>query len=288
MVLRYHPCPSISELIPDEDTLELYRQHELAGHGETGLSGLSLKEKQVIERLQARQQDLPLLNMLLQALRIPGLRPGFMAGNINRLLRMKCPHEHAHYIQHILNVWTYIMGPQNVSNLDAESVRLLQGRSPVWSTADHDFIRRLLSVGVLFPGVTDPERRTLLARRLLSVTTIIPSLRTFMEDTKYLLPSHPNHIQKMAERRSSTHTDGYGYSPCGASPIWSASCLFATVVEQQDASIDRGRNLSAVGRPWLILRGRRAFVHPKLLRYSSSGGSDQFNVNARDTSKSPT
>ncbi|GJP89784.1 hypothetical protein AlacWU_02683 [Aspergillus niger] len=190
MVLRYHPCPSISELIPDEDTLELYRQHELAGHGETGLSGLSLKEKQVIERLQARQQDLPLLNMLLQALRIPGLRPGFMAGNINRLLRMKCPHckEHAHYIQHILNVWTYIMGPQNVSNLDAESVRLLQGRSPVWSTADHDFIRRLLSVGVLFPGVTDPERRTLLARRLLSVTTIIPSLRTFMEDTKYLLP----------------------------------------------------------------------------------------------------
>lgn len=92
MVLRYHPCPSISELIPDEDTLELYRQYELAGHGETGLSGLSLKEKQVIERLRARQQDLPLLNMLLQALRIPGLRPGFMAGNINRLLRMKCPH----------------------------------------------------------------------------------------------------------------------------------------------------------------------------------------------------
>ena len=92
MVLRYHPCPSISELIPDEDTLKLYRQYEFAGHGETGLSGLSLKEKQVIERLQARQQDLPLLNMLLQALRIPGLRPGFMAGNINRLLRMKCPH----------------------------------------------------------------------------------------------------------------------------------------------------------------------------------------------------
>ncbi|GAA93332.1 hypothetical protein AKAW_11444 [Aspergillus luchuensis IFO 4308] len=190
MVLRYHPCPSISELIPDEDTLKLYRQYELAGHGETGLSGLSLKEKQVIERLRARQQDLPLLNMLLQALRISGLRPGFMAGNINRLLRMKCPHckEHAHYIQHILNVWTYIMGPQHVSNLDAESVRLLQGRSPVWSTTDHEFIRRLLSVGVLFPGVTDPERRALLARRLLSVATIIPSLRTFMEDTKYLLP----------------------------------------------------------------------------------------------------
>ncbi|GKZ98450.1 hypothetical protein AnigIFM59636_003063 [Aspergillus niger] len=190
MVLRYHPCPSISELIPDEDTLKLYRQYELPGHGETGLSGLSLKEKQVIERLQARQQDLPLLNMLLQALRIPGLRPGFMAGNINRLLRMKCPHckEHAHYIQHILNVWAYIMGPQHVSDLDAESVRLLQGRSPVWSTTDHDFIRRLLSIGVLFPGVTDPERRALLARRLLSVATIIPSLRTFMEDTKYLLP----------------------------------------------------------------------------------------------------
>ncbi|RDK41736.1 hypothetical protein M752DRAFT_302313 [Aspergillus phoenicis ATCC 13157] len=190
MVLRYHPCPSISEFIPDEDTLKLYRQYELTGHNETGLSGLSLKEKQVIERLQARQQDLPLLNMLLQALRIPGLRPGFMAGNINRLLRMKCPHckEHAHYIQHILNVWTYIMSPQHVFILDAESVRLLQGRSPVWSTTDHDFIRRLLSVGVLFPGVTDPEGRALLARRLLSVATIIPSLRTFMEDTKYLLP----------------------------------------------------------------------------------------------------
>ncbi|RDK41064.1 hypothetical protein M752DRAFT_284567 [Aspergillus phoenicis ATCC 13157] len=180
MVLRYHPCPSFPELIPDEDILKLYRQYELAGHDETGLSGLSLKEK----------QDLPLLNMLLQALRIPGLRSGFMAGNINRLLRMKCPHckEYVYYIQHILNVWTYIMGPQHVSDLDAESVRLLQGRSPVWSAIDHDFIRRLLSVGVLFPGVTDPERRALLARRLLSVATIIPSLRTFMEDTKYLLP----------------------------------------------------------------------------------------------------
>lgn len=80
------------------------------------------------------------------------------------------------------------MGAGNIGDLDPNSVELLQGRSPVWSTNDHEYISQLLRSGSLMPRVTNKERRKALGRRLLSIRRIIPSMYTFMEDTKYLLP----------------------------------------------------------------------------------------------------
>ncbi|KAE8397352.1 hypothetical protein BDV37DRAFT_276996 [Aspergillus pseudonomiae] len=180
------------------------------------LSRLSASERSVIERIYSRKQHRPMLDILAQVLQHHSLQPGFTVGNMNRLLRMKSPDELAHYLRHILDTWTYIMGAGNIGDLDPNSVELLQGRSPVWSTNDHEYISQLLRSGSLMPRVTDKERRKSLGRRLLSIRRIIPSMYTFMEDTK-LIPDGPRDtirtslLHQFRPRRRSRYTNRSGF-----------------------------------------------------------------------------
>ncbi|KAE8132159.1 hypothetical protein BDV38DRAFT_275347 [Aspergillus pseudotamarii] len=180
------------------------------------LSRLSTSERSVIERIYSRKQHRPMLDILAQVLQHHSLQPGFTVGNMNRLLRMKSPDELAHYLRHILDTWTYIMGAGNIGDLDPNSVELLQGRSPVWSTNDHEYISRLLRSGSLMPRVTNKERRKALGRRLLSIRRIIPSMYTFMEDTK-LIPDGPRDTirtslwHQFRPRRRSRHSNHSGF-----------------------------------------------------------------------------
>ncbi|KAF9882555.1 hypothetical protein FE257_007186, partial [Aspergillus nanangensis] len=163
--------------------------HLVQAAGQRGqLHQLSPNKRRAVERLCTHPQSKRMLNMLRRVLNYRGLRTGLRLGNIYRLLRMKCPHEHTHYLKHILRVWSYIIGPDSAAGLDSRSVQLLEGRSPVLSPDDREFICRQFKIGGIFPSISNPAKRRAIAHRLLRVPTMIPSMHTFMEDTKYLLP----------------------------------------------------------------------------------------------------
>ena len=69
--------------------------------------------------------------------------------------------------------------------LDARTVEILQGRCPAF-IEDQNFIESRKSS--IFTAVTDSEKREELWAQILSIDYIIPSLYTFLEDTKYLEP----------------------------------------------------------------------------------------------------
>lgn len=72
--------------------------------------------------------------------------------------------------------------------LDPETVELLEGRCPFLSEADCWHIDYVFSQGLAFSRVTDPSLRSELQRAALDYPTIIPSLKLFLENTKYLKP----------------------------------------------------------------------------------------------------
>lgn len=86
------------------------------------------------------------------------------------------------------DTWRRICGPVAVTHIDTATVEYVQGRSPVYSTVDEHHINGLFETGQLFPSVTDPVARAALRGRLCMTQTIIPSLHTFLEDTKLLEP----------------------------------------------------------------------------------------------------
>ncbi|KAF7505063.1 hypothetical protein GJ744_001282 [Endocarpon pusillum] len=150
------------------------------------LSGNS--KRRDIAQLQKRKLFVNLSNALDQLLPLPGLWSGFQVGTFHRLLSMKFPEELAHYLNHISRVWQFIIGPcSSTLPLDSHTVRSLEGRSPFFSTADRQFIQHLFEAGELFSSMSISARKEAHSR-VLQVKTIIPSLRTFLQDSIFLEP----------------------------------------------------------------------------------------------------
>ena len=74
------------------------------------------------------------------------------------------------------------------SQLDAESVLLLQARFPALSLADHRFLESKWRTGRLFASIDNLEIRTRMWSQVCSLTCRIPTIHTFLEDTKYIEP----------------------------------------------------------------------------------------------------
>lgn len=70
--------------------------------------------------------------------------------------------------------------------LDAETVKLLEGRCPRLSMADHRYVSEVFENRLAFPMVHDPTLRLKLLDAALGFSTTIQSLKTFLENTKYL------------------------------------------------------------------------------------------------------
>ena len=91
----------------------------------------------------------------------------------------------ATYLQHIRTTWGIIDNQNEAfhANLDAVTVQTLQGRCPSVSE-DYEFICQRQNL--LFPRLEIAAERTNLMIRIRSIRHVIPSLHTFLEDTKYL------------------------------------------------------------------------------------------------------
>lgn len=63
---------------------------------------------------------------------------------------------------------------------------MLEGRCPRLSMADRRYINKIFQDGLAFPMACDPAVRSQLLHAALSYRKIIPSLRTFLENAKYL------------------------------------------------------------------------------------------------------
>ena len=93
--------------------------------------------------------------------------------------------EMEHYLDQIKSTWDYITGGESqlCSATDISTVAALEGRCPA-DPNDRAFIesRRV----DLFPNIQDAGQRAMVWQRILAINRLIPSLHTFLEDTKYL------------------------------------------------------------------------------------------------------
>ena len=85
---------------------------------------------------------------------------------------------------------TIIGGDQDlVERIDANTVYLLEGRVLATSSADKEFILQQFEDKTIFPYVYKEAVRVWLQRNILSIDAMIPSIRTFSEDTLWLKDS---------------------------------------------------------------------------------------------------
>ncbi|PVH95990.1 hypothetical protein DM02DRAFT_536228, partial [Periconia macrospinosa] len=117
-------------------------------------------------------------------LEFPGLWEPIQLGTLHRLHGLRCEEELINYLQHIRNTWCFIVVEGYRDHVDTATVCGLELRAPGKSRYDMEQIRDNAKI---FSSL-DGNRRSLLLERAVQVNCIIPSLRTFFENQKYLEP----------------------------------------------------------------------------------------------------
>lgn len=92
------------------------------------------------------------------------------------------------YLAHISKIWSYILADLPSRYVDAYTVACLEGRSPKLARQDRVYLNEKIDAGEIFCWVSEIHR-TKLRQKISSVFCIIPSLHTFLEDTKWLEPA---------------------------------------------------------------------------------------------------
>lgn len=138
--------------------------------------------------LRAIELRAPLLAKLDQLRPFPGLWDGFELGNIARHLSLHADDEILRYLEYVFNVWNKITlgNPVVREATDTATVQKLQLRAPSASTVDVATIKRLIQSGLIFTNIDQPELLSTIKQSILDLDTIIPSIKTFHEDMKYL------------------------------------------------------------------------------------------------------
>ncbi|RJE24472.1 hypothetical protein PHISCL_03164 [Aspergillus sclerotialis] len=103
------------------------------------------------------------------------------------LLSLKIPEEFAANLNRMHAAWTHLTCNQP-DLLDTETVEQFEGRCPSLSKADRSHVNDVFDQNIVFPSCSDIGTRSALRRAALEFTGIIPSLRLFFENIKYLRP----------------------------------------------------------------------------------------------------
>ncbi|KAL2049567.1 hypothetical protein ABVK25_010146 [Lepraria finkii] len=151
---------------------------------------LSDSKRKDVKQLQRSKELKPLALALDELLPYVGFWPGLRLGTFHRLLNVKCPEELRHYVHHIRDYWLPVLDHNHELKplVDFGTVRLLQTRNPWASAVDNDVVKDLMRDHILFPLITDFNLRSRILKNILATDCIIPSLYTFIEDTKWLEP----------------------------------------------------------------------------------------------------
>ncbi len=118
----------------------------------------------------------------------PGVLEGLELGNLDRHFSTHATDEMARYLDRIFKVWDKItLGDPDIrAAADAETVRAVELRAPSVSIEDRQHIRDLMRSGVLFRRVSRPDLRARIESSMLQVAGVIPSIKTFHKNMKYL------------------------------------------------------------------------------------------------------
>lgn len=94
------------------------------------------------------------------------------------------------YLRRINKTWTQVVGDKEADQLrlDANTVAILQGRCPMLSLKDRAHVQNRMLAGDIFPAVKADDQRSQIFDRSCSIEHVIPSIHTFLENTKYLEP----------------------------------------------------------------------------------------------------
>ena len=105
-------------------------------------------------------------------------------------IRLTDLQELVNYLNYIRTCWNDIIDQREELQpcIDYQTVELLQCRCPKGSALDNDVVVELMHSGKLFPLILDAELRSHILRRIQGSKHMIPSLHTFLEDTKWLEP----------------------------------------------------------------------------------------------------
>ncbi|KAL1885233.1 hypothetical protein Plec18167_001890, partial [Paecilomyces lecythidis] len=118
-------------------------------------------------------------------LEFPALWRSWLMGA--HLLSLQCPEELAEAIGQITLAWDRLTCGQH-HLLDPETVGYLEGRCPSLSEVDRSFINVVFDDNLVFSRSMDPHTRSELRKAALDYPGIIPSLKLFFENIKYLRP----------------------------------------------------------------------------------------------------
>ena len=118
----------------------------------------------------------------------PGLWEGLQLGNVRRHLALHFDQAIMRYLERIFKTWNIITlsDPAVRMSVDIQTVRQLQCRTPRLSIIDRNFIIHGMEHRTLFPKIVDPNLREHVQASLLSLTCIIPTIRSFHENLKLL------------------------------------------------------------------------------------------------------
>jgi Protein of unknown function (DUF3723) len=96
--------------------------------------------------------------------------------------------EMIYYLHRIGRIWRRILSNEHLPFVDPASVTFLETLAPKFSTQDSAAMRRAMHDKILFPQISGEIARGRILNRILKIPERIPSLFTFLEDTKYLEP----------------------------------------------------------------------------------------------------
>ncbi|RAH76682.1 hypothetical protein BO86DRAFT_383627 [Aspergillus japonicus CBS 114.51] len=123
-----------------------------------------------------------------ELLDIPGLWiDGMRLSMVHRLVAISCPEEICAYLNHVHRFWSSLVNDDTDAKkcIDQKTIKKLELLAPGTSPDDAKSAQQVILTGQVFPDF-DEDRRTEIWDRLKGFKGLIPSLRTFFEDFKYL------------------------------------------------------------------------------------------------------
>ncbi|KAL4418323.1 hypothetical protein CABS03_01674 [Colletotrichum abscissum] len=115
----------------------------------------------------------------------PGLLSGLPLGSFHKHLALHCDDEIANYLQHIRNVWLGLTC-NHPDIVDVGTVQLLEGRAPGMSDIDRQLVEEAFDSNEIFSKAQNPQLRDQIRSRVLRFKGLVPSLKSYQENMKYI------------------------------------------------------------------------------------------------------
>ncbi|WQF89381.1 hypothetical protein CDEST_14395 [Colletotrichum destructivum] len=124
-------------------------------------------------------------NCLVDLIPFPGLLHSLPLGSFHKHLALHCDEEIVLYLQHVRTVWLELTC-NHPAIVDIATVQLLQGRAPGLSNSDRVLIEDAFHNDEIFTRVQDPQLRAEVRDSVFRFRGLVPSLKSFQENMKYL------------------------------------------------------------------------------------------------------